>query len=157
MRLHLKPLVGRILTLISEAMAFYGLHRDFEHAGYFPTPYDEKIFDALKVAVRQGHLVVLSGIVGCGKSKLEARKFKRYFSVSLRGAAPRELTIGARVAAAYAPAEGRRPNAPRPRQGPFFKRLLFGNGAQKAQGKKDRAGGGFAHRRERRQEGWKKA
>ena len=59
--------------MISEAMAFYGLHRDFEHAGYFPTPHDEKIFDALKVAVRQGQLVVLSGIVGCGKSKLLRR------------------------------------------------------------------------------------
>ena len=87
----------------------------------------------------------------------EARKFKRYFSVSPRGAAPRELTAGTRVAAAYAPAEGRRPNALRPRQGPFFKRLLFGTGTQKAQGEEDRAGGGFAHRRERRQEGWEKA
>jgi type II secretory pathway predicted ATPase ExeA len=59
--------------VISEAMAFYGLHRDFEHAGYFPTPHNEKIFDALKVAIRQGKLIVLSGIVGCGKSKLLRR------------------------------------------------------------------------------------
>ena len=54
-------------------MAFYGLHRDFEHAGYFPTTHNEKMFDALKVAVQQGRLVVLSGIVGCGKSKLLRR------------------------------------------------------------------------------------
>jgi type II secretory pathway predicted ATPase ExeA len=59
--------------VLSEAMAFYGLHRDFEHAGYFPTTHNEKIFDALKVAVQQGQLVVLSGIVGCGKSKLLRR------------------------------------------------------------------------------------
>ena len=54
-------------------MAFYGLHRDFEQAGYFPTTHTEKIFAALKVAVQQGRLVVLSGIVGCGKSKLLRR------------------------------------------------------------------------------------
>lgn len=59
--------------MLSEAMAFYGLHRDFEHAGYFPTSHNEKIYDALKVAVQQGRLVVLSGIVGCGKSKLLRR------------------------------------------------------------------------------------
>lgn len=59
--------------MLSEAMAFYGLHRDFEHAGYFPTTHNEKMFDALKVAVQQGRLVVLSGIVGCGKSKLLRR------------------------------------------------------------------------------------
>jgi type II secretory pathway predicted ATPase ExeA len=54
-------------------MAFYGLHRDFEHAGYFPTAQNEKMFEALKVAVQHGRLVVLSGIVGCGKSKLLRR------------------------------------------------------------------------------------
>jgi hypothetical protein len=59
--------------VLSEAMAFYGLHRDFEHAGYFPTTHNEKIYDALKVAVQLGRLVVLSGIVGCGKSKLLRR------------------------------------------------------------------------------------
>jgi type II secretory pathway predicted ATPase ExeA len=59
--------------VLNEAMAFYGLHRDFEHAGYFPTTHNEKIYDALKVAVQLGRLVVLSGIVGCGKSKLLRR------------------------------------------------------------------------------------
>ena len=59
--------------MISEAMAFYGLHRDFKHAGYFPIIQNEKIFDGLKVAVQQGQLVVLSGIVGAGKSKLLRR------------------------------------------------------------------------------------
>jgi type II secretory pathway predicted ATPase ExeA len=62
-----------MLTVLSEAMAFYGLHRDFEHAGYFPTTQNEKMFEALKVAVQHGRLVVLSGIVGCGKSKLLRR------------------------------------------------------------------------------------
>lgn len=54
-------------------MTFYGLHRDFQHAGYFPTAHHEHLFTALKTAVKQGQLVVLSGIVGCGKTTLLRR------------------------------------------------------------------------------------
>jgi type II secretory pathway predicted ATPase ExeA len=59
--------------VLSEAMTFYGLHRDFHQAGYFPTAHNEHIFEALKVAVTRGQLVVLSGIVGCGKTTLLRR------------------------------------------------------------------------------------
>ena len=59
--------------MLSEAMTFYGLHRDFHQAGYFPTAHNEHIFEALKVAVTRGQLVVLSGIVGCGKTTLLRR------------------------------------------------------------------------------------
>ena len=59
--------------MLSEAMTFYGLHRDFKQAGYFPTAHHEHIFAALKTAVKQGKLVVLSGIVGCGKTTLLRR------------------------------------------------------------------------------------
>jgi type II secretory pathway predicted ATPase ExeA len=59
--------------VLSEAMTFYGLHRDFQQAGYFPTAHHEQIFGALKTAVKQGKLVVLSGIVGCGKTTLLRR------------------------------------------------------------------------------------
>jgi type II secretory pathway predicted ATPase ExeA len=59
--------------VLSEAMTFYGLHRDFQHAGYFPTAHHEHLFTALKTAVKQGQLVVLSGIVGCGKTTLLRR------------------------------------------------------------------------------------
>ena len=59
--------------MLSEAMTFYGLHRDFQHAGYFPTAHHEHLFTALKTAVKQGQLVVLSGIVGCGKTTLLRR------------------------------------------------------------------------------------
>src|ERR687891_255971 len=54
-------------------MTFYGLHRDFQQAGYFPPAHNEHIFEALKIAVKQGKLVVLSGIVGCGKTTLLRR------------------------------------------------------------------------------------
>jgi type II secretory pathway predicted ATPase ExeA len=57
----------------SEAMTFYGLHRDLRHAGYFATDHHDHIFAALKTAVKHGKLVVLSGIVGCGKTTLLRR------------------------------------------------------------------------------------
>ena len=50
---------------------FYGLHRDLKQAGYFATEHsDDHIFRGqLKVGgPSKGKLVVLSGIVGCGKS-----------------------------------------------------------------------------------------
>jgi type II secretory pathway predicted ATPase ExeA len=59
--------------MLSEAMTFYGLHRDFRQAGYFATAHHEHIFEALKTAVQRGQLVVLSGIVGCGKTTLLRR------------------------------------------------------------------------------------
>lgn len=59
--------------MVSEAMTFYGLHRDFHHAEYFSTAHHEHLFAALKTAVQQGQLVVLSGIVGCGKTTLLRR------------------------------------------------------------------------------------
>jgi type II secretory pathway predicted ATPase ExeA len=59
--------------MLSDAMTFYGLHRDFHQAGYFPTAHNEHIFEALKIAVKRGQLVVLSGIVGCGKTMLLRR------------------------------------------------------------------------------------
>jgi type II secretory pathway predicted ATPase ExeA len=54
--------------VLSEVMAYYGLRRDFHHVGYYETPHHQQIFAALKTAVKQGQLVVLSGIVGCGKT-----------------------------------------------------------------------------------------
>jgi type II secretory pathway predicted ATPase ExeA len=59
--------------MLSDAMTFYGLHRDFPQAGYFATAHHAHIFEALKTAVKQGQLVVLSGIVGCGKTTLLRR------------------------------------------------------------------------------------
>lgn len=59
--------------MLSDAMTFYGLHRDFQQAGYFATAHHAQIFEALKTAIKQGQLVVLSGMVGCGKTTLLRR------------------------------------------------------------------------------------
>ena len=57
----------------SDAMTFYGLHRDFPPAGYFATAHHAHRFEALNTAVKQGQLGVLSGLVGCGEPTLLRR------------------------------------------------------------------------------------
>ena len=59
--------------MLSDAMTFYGLLQDFQQAGYFPTTHNEQFFEALKSCGQRGQLVVLSGIVGCGKTTLLRR------------------------------------------------------------------------------------
>jgi len=54
--------------MLSEVMDYYGLERDFRHVGYYETAHHQQIFAALKAAIKRGQLVVLSGIVGCGKT-----------------------------------------------------------------------------------------
>lgn len=54
--------------MLSDVMEFYGLTRDFERVGYFETDHHKQIFKEIKSAIEQGKLIVLSGIVGCGKT-----------------------------------------------------------------------------------------
>jgi type II secretory pathway predicted ATPase ExeA len=54
--------------MLSEVMAYYGFTRDVRHVGYFETAQHQQIVAALKTAIKQGQLVALSGIVGCGKT-----------------------------------------------------------------------------------------
>jgi len=54
--------------MLSDVMEYYGLTRDFHRAGYFETDHHKQIFKELKAAIKQGKLVALSGIVGCGKT-----------------------------------------------------------------------------------------
>jgi type II secretory pathway predicted ATPase ExeA len=51
-------------------MDYYGLHRDFRHAGYFATEAHQQLATALKTAIKQGQLIAVSGIVGSGKTTL---------------------------------------------------------------------------------------
>lgn len=54
--------------MLSDVMDYYGLQRDFRHVGYYETAHHHQVFTALKAAIKRGQLVVLSGIVGCGKT-----------------------------------------------------------------------------------------
>lgn len=51
-----------------DVMHYFGLHRSFDHAGYFETEPQAQLFKELKPLLRQGRLVAVSGIVGCGKT-----------------------------------------------------------------------------------------
>lgn len=54
--------------MLSEVMNYFGLKRTFDHVGYFETEQQAQLFKELKPVIRQGGLVALSGIVGCGKT-----------------------------------------------------------------------------------------
>jgi type II secretory pathway predicted ATPase ExeA len=54
--------------MLSDVMDYYGLTRNFQGAGYFETEHHQQLLKELKAAIKQGQMVALSGIVGCGKT-----------------------------------------------------------------------------------------
>lgn len=54
--------------MLSDVMDYYSLSRDFRGVGYFETEHHQQVFKELKAAIKQGQMVALSGIVGCGKT-----------------------------------------------------------------------------------------
>lgn len=54
--------------MLSDVMNYFVLKRTFDHVGYFETEHQTHLFKELKPLLRQGRLVALSGIVGCGKT-----------------------------------------------------------------------------------------
>jgi type II secretory pathway predicted ATPase ExeA len=59
--------------MLPDVMAYYGVRRDFRHAGYFATETQQQLTTALKAAIKQGQLIAVSGIVGSGKTTLLQR------------------------------------------------------------------------------------
>src|SRR5258708_12651529 len=59
--------------MLSDVRNYYGLARDFGQAGYFETEHSEQIVSELKLEIKAGKLVALSGIVGCGKTTMLRR------------------------------------------------------------------------------------
>ncbi|NET38363.1 MAG: AAA family ATPase [Cyanothece sp. SIO1E1] len=57
----------------SDVMEFFGLTRTFSHIGYFETEHQTDLVKELKIAIRRGELVAISGVVGCGKTTLLQR------------------------------------------------------------------------------------
>ena len=56
--------------MLREVMDYYGVHRDFRHAGYFEPEAQQQLSAALKAAIKQGQLIAVAGIVGRGKTTL---------------------------------------------------------------------------------------
>ena len=54
--------------MLSDVKEYYGLARDFGKSGYFETVQSQQTFKELRLAIKGGKLVALSGIVGSGKS-----------------------------------------------------------------------------------------
>jgi type II secretory pathway predicted ATPase ExeA len=60
--------------MLSEVMEHYGLFRDFMgQAAFFETDHTRQLLKELKLAIKLGKLVVLSGIGGCGKTTMLQR------------------------------------------------------------------------------------
>jgi type II secretory pathway predicted ATPase ExeA len=54
--------------MLTDVMRHYGFVKDFRRAGYFETEQLIQLFKDVKVAISTGNLVVISGIVGSGKT-----------------------------------------------------------------------------------------
>lgn len=54
--------------MLSDVMKNFQLVREFRNVGYFETDHHKQIFQELRMAIRQGKLIAVSGIVGSGKT-----------------------------------------------------------------------------------------
>lgn len=54
--------------MLTEVMESYGLVKEFRQSGYYQTADQQQLFKDVVAAISRGQLVVLSGIVGCGKT-----------------------------------------------------------------------------------------
>ena len=59
--------------MLSDVRNYYGLAKDFGQAGYFETEHSEQIVRELKLEIKVGKLVALSGIIGSGKCTMLRR------------------------------------------------------------------------------------
>ena len=50
--------------MLSDVRNYYGLAKDFGQAGYFETEHSEQIVRELKLEIKAGKLLALSGIIG---------------------------------------------------------------------------------------------
>lgn len=54
--------------MLSDVMTYFGLKRTLDHVGYFETQEQTNLFKELKPQIRQGGLIAITGVVGCGKT-----------------------------------------------------------------------------------------
>lgn len=54
--------------MFSEVMEFFGLEKELDHLGFFETTSQKHLAKELKLAISQGRLIALSGVVGSGKT-----------------------------------------------------------------------------------------
>jgi type II secretory pathway predicted ATPase ExeA len=54
--------------MLSEVRSYYGFAKDFAQAGYFETEQSQQVVNELSYEIKAGKLIIVSGIVGCGKT-----------------------------------------------------------------------------------------
>jgi type II secretory pathway predicted ATPase ExeA len=54
--------------MLSDVMSHFKLVKELRNVGYFETEHHKQIFKELKMAIRQGKLIAVAGIVGSGKT-----------------------------------------------------------------------------------------
>jgi len=56
--------------MLSDAMDYFGLVHEFDQAGYYETAHHQFLLKEMAATIKKGRIIVLAGIVGCGKTKL---------------------------------------------------------------------------------------
>ena len=54
--------------MFSEVREFFGLKKELDHLGFFETTSQQHLAQELKLAISQGRLIAISGVVGSGKT-----------------------------------------------------------------------------------------
>ena len=56
--------------MLSDVMSYFGLSCEFDQAGYFETEHHQYLVKEIAATIKKGRIITLTGIVGCGKTKL---------------------------------------------------------------------------------------
>lgn len=56
--------------MLSDVMTYFTLGREFDQAGYFATEQHQFLLKEMAATIKKGRIIVLAGIVGCGKTKV---------------------------------------------------------------------------------------
>ena len=62
--------------MIHDVKKFFGLEKEFRNAGFFETPNYNMIFLDVVSAIKEGHIIAITGIVGSGKT-ITSRKIRK--------------------------------------------------------------------------------
>ena len=54
--------------MLGDVMEHFGIRREFRNAGFFETQHHRHLLQEIKVSIRSGRLIAVTGIVGCGKT-----------------------------------------------------------------------------------------
>ncbi|MCB1780819.1 MAG: AAA family ATPase [Candidatus Competibacteraceae bacterium] len=56
--------------MLSDVMNYFNLRNEFDQAGYYDTENHRYLSQEMTAAIKKGRIIALTGIVGCGKTKL---------------------------------------------------------------------------------------